>query len=468
MKDRIWFGRRAARILRIFVAFTPLVLAGQPGNASAQTLTILRLFGGRRYDGVGPRAGLVQANDGNFYGTTYEGGTSGNCSEGCGTVFRISASGSYTSLYSFVGSPNDGYEPMAGLVQGSDGNLYGTTLYGGTNYGGTVFRISPSGIYTSLYWFGSQPNDGKNPGAALLQSSDGNFYGTTTAGGTKGRGTVFRISPSGSETNLYSFAGPPNDGDGPHAGLVQGNDGNFYGTTIAGGTYGYGTVFQISPSGSETNLHSFAGYSDGYYAEAGLVQGSDGNLYGTTEYNVFTIGPGGSYSNLYTFGIQPNDASDCQAGLVQGSDGNFYGTTATGGIGGGTLFRITPSGTFTILYSFGSQPNDGINPDAGLVQGSDGNFYGTALISVFRFSVPLNPPANQISAAQALGNDLAISIPSVEGETHQLQFSTNFTSGIWSNINGVSVTNSIGALLTVTNFGGAVGPQGFYRFDITP
>jgi uncharacterized repeat protein (TIGR03803 family) len=164
-------------------------------------------------------------------------------------LFRISPSGSYTTLYSFVGSPNDGSTPVSGLVQGSDGNLYGTALDGGTHGDGTVFRISPSGTYTNLHSFVGYPNDGTEPYAGLVQGSDGNFYGTTYQGGTNNYGTVFRISPSGSFTNLYSFVRPP-DGSEPQARLVQGSDGNFYGTAYDGGTNDDGTVFRISPSGS--------------------------------------------------------------------------------------------------------------------------------------------------------------------------------------------------------------------------
>jgi uncharacterized repeat protein (TIGR03803 family) len=278
-----------------------------------------------------------------------------------------------------------------------------------------------------------------------VQRSDGSFYGTTQNGGTStncfgyGCGTVFRISPTGDYTNLYSFVGTPSDGRAPFGGLVQGIDGNFYGTTLSGGphTY-YGAVFRISPSGSETNLHFFAGY--------------------------------------------PNDGETPVGGLVLGSDGNFYGTTSAGGstFGGGTVFRISPSGNYTNLYNFVGVGN-GIAPAGRLVQGSDGNFYGTTsqggtstncpLVgcgTVFKLTVPLNPPPNQISALQVAGSNLTVSVPSVAYETYQLQFSSSMNPINWINVPGVSVTNSIGALMTLTNLGGALQPQGFYRFDITP
>ncbi len=367
------------------------------GSAGAQTETNTYSFAGHSNDGANPYAGLVQGSDGNFFGTTDTGGTNR-----AGTVFRISPSGSYTNLYSFAGGAHHRANPYAGLAPGRDGNFYGTTDTGGTDRAGTVFRISPTGSYMNLYSFVGSPNDGSCPQAGLTPGSDGNFYGTTLYGGTNGVGTVFRISPSGSHTNLYSFAGGLSDGANPYAGLVQGSDDNFYGTTLYGGANDNGSVFRISPSGGYTNLYSFAGApNDGSNPSAGLVQGSDKNFYGTTDTGgtngkgtVFRISPSGGYTNLYSFAVSPNDGSNPSAGVVQGSDGNFYGTTLYGGANGkGTVFRISPSGGYTNLYSFAGAPNDGANPYAGLVQGSDSNFYGTTLYggtnragTVFRIS----------------------------------------------------------------------------------
>jgi uncharacterized repeat protein (TIGR03803 family) len=468
-------------VLRIALVIVLFVVAGRAFNANAQTETLIHLFAGSPTDGTNPRGGLVQGSDGNFYGTTLDGGTNGD-----GTVFRISPSGTYTTLYSFAGFPIDGVTPTATLVQGSDGNFYGTTFKGGSNNFGTVFRISSSGTYTSLYSFASSSNDGGNPLGGLVQGSSSNFYGTTYVGGASGRGTVFRISSSGSYTSLYSFANSP-DGANPSAVLVQGSDGNFYGTTYSGGggpCYdGCGTVFRISPSGTCTTLYAFVGSPvDGYNPETGLVQGSDGNFYGTTTFggtngnsgDVFRISPSGSYMTLYSLVGSPSDGANPYAGLVQGSDGNFYGTTLGGWTNGnGTVFRISPSGSYTTLYAFVGSPSDGANPYAGLVQGSDGNFYGTTLSggtnnngTIFRLAIPLNPPANQISAIQGSGTNVIFNIPSVAGETYQLQFSSSMTPTNWVNEGGT--ITSIGSLLTLTNFAGANQPQGFYRFAITP
>jgi len=259
-----------------------------------------------------PYAGLVQASDGNFYGTTLEGGSNNGCSLGsgsCGTVFKITPGGTLTTLHSFCSQPNctDGGNPYAGLVQASDGNFYGTTFERGANGDGTVFKITPGGTLTTLYSFCSQPNcaDGSIPYAELVQATDGNFYGTTTQGaGAYGNGgTVFKISPQSpyTLTSLYSFCSQPNctDGDDPIAGLVQASDGNFYGTTQQGGGTNCsnnpnhcGTVFKMTPAGGLTTLYRFDG-SDGKWPIAGLVQATDGNFYGTTytggAYNFGTV-----------------------------------------------------------------------------------------------------------------------------------------------------------------------------------
>jgi uncharacterized repeat protein (TIGR03803 family) len=274
-----------ALLMRLHLA-AALVLAVFGAHASA-VLTSLYSFTGTNAGGY-PSAGLVQGSDGNFYGTTERGGTYGYGTVfpgGYGTVFRISTNGALTSLYSFPGG-NDGAFPVGTLVHGSDGNFYGTTEARGTNGYGTVFEISTNGALTSLYSF-TGSNDGAFPWAGLVEGSDGNFYGTTEYGGTQpgiyGKGTVFKISTNGALTSLYSFTGG-NDGGNPYAGLVQGSDGNFYGTTVGGGTNDYGTVFQISTNGALTSLYSFTGGDDGRWPYAGLAQGNDGSFYGTTEY----------------------------------------------------------------------------------------------------------------------------------------------------------------------------------------
>jgi uncharacterized repeat protein (TIGR03803 family) len=464
-----------------------LVLAGQEFHANAQTETNIYSFGGQP-DGGQPRAGLVQANDGNFYGTTYSGGTNGS-----GTVFRLTPGGGYTNLYPFGSQPFDGAYPSAGLIQGSDGYLYGTTVKGGTGNCGTVFRISLSGSYSNLYSFQGPTNDGYGPGVGLTRGNDGNLYGVTMGGGAGNFGTVFRFSTNGTETMLYSFAGSTNDGYEPLSALILGSDGNFYGTTFFGGitnvasigfvdTLGLGTVFRISPGGSYQLLHLFGSTVPDGFAPGQLVQANDGNFYGvafeggtfTNHGAVFRITPGGSESLFYSFGSQPGDGSS-PSSLIVGSDGNFYGTTTKGGTNDiGAVFRLSPGGSESVLYSFGSQPNDGNDPLGWLTQGAEGNFYGTTAKggsgngTIFQLTGALIYSTNQITQIRLVGTNVILGILSAPGDTYQLQSTTNLATADWSNVTGVSVTNSVGGLLNATNFGGSVGQQRFYRLSISP
>jgi uncharacterized repeat protein (TIGR03803 family) len=278
-----------------------------------------------------PIAGLIQASDGSFYGTA-AGSNSSNSA-----VFQLSSTNGYLAFN--LSSPN-GFEPTAALVQGTDGNFYGTTFAGGSSGVGTVLKMTTIPFVTTLVSFVS--SHGSNPAAALVQGSDGNFYGTTALGGSNQLGTVFKVTPTGSLTTLVSFGGT--NGASPACALVLGTDGNFYGTTdlggstfVSGSNVGDGTVFKMTPSGSLTTLVSFTG-ANGANPIAGLVQGTDGNFYGTTgedgsinDGTVFKMTPSGSLTTLATFtganGDQPS------AGLLQGTDGNFYGVTEQGGSG---------------------------------------------------------------------------------------------------------------------------------------
>ncbi len=348
----------------------------QSGRAQSPTLTPLYQFSGT--DGANPFAGLVQGSDGNFYGTTNFGGTSD-----FGTVFKITPTGALTTLHRFSGTAGgDGARPRR-LIQGNDGNFYGTTRRGGTSNVGTVFQITPAGVLTILHSFNS--SDGDGPQAGLIQGNDGSFYGTTSAGGQSGHGTAFKITAAGVLTTLHSFPSefPQLNGLDPEAGLTQGSDGNFYGTTYGGGAAGVGTVFKMTPTGTLTTLRGFNNGNDGANPAGKLVQGSDGFFYGTN-YNggtnnmgtIFRANPSGGAGALYTF--SGPDGANPYAGLIQGGDGNFYGMTEAGGTSGlGTLFKITAAGALTTLYSF-SGSSDGAYPDYELLQGSDGNLYGTA------------------------------------------------------------------------------------------
>jgi uncharacterized repeat protein (TIGR03803 family) len=342
----------------------------------AQTFTTLHSFDST--DGSEPQASLVQATDGNLYGTTFDGGASSACTGGCGTVFKISPSGALTTLHSF--DSTDGKNPWAGVIQASNGNFYGTTLYGGANTYGTIFEITASGTLTTLHTF--DWTDGANPRAGLIQASNGNFYGTTSSGGANGYGTVFKITSSGTLTTLHSF--DSTDGENPNAALIQATNGSFYGTTLRGGTYEQGVFFKITSSGTLTTLYNFCSQSnctDGEVLTAGVIQGADGNFYGTTEYGgtdnagtVFKITSSGKLTTLASFDV--TDGEYPYAGLLQATDGNFYGTTWAGGSSdNGTIFKVTSSGTLTTLHSFSG--SDGNYPYVALIQDTNGTFYGT-------------------------------------------------------------------------------------------
>lgn len=295
---------------------------------------VLHSFNPGVYDGASPYGSLIQGQDGALYGLTWGGG-----SKASGTVFRMNADATgYSVLYSFTNSP-DGSAPDSGLAQGSDGVLYGTTYYGGANHAGTVFKLNTNGTgYAVLYSFTNSP-DGAYPYAGLLQGRDGALYGTTYGGGASNLGTVFRINTDGSGySRLHDFGNSP-DGSTPFAGLVQGEDGMLYGTTSAGGVSLLGTVFAINTNGSGYSiLHHFAGFSgDGGAPKAGVIQGADGALYGTTvmsgtagDGTVFKVNTDGSgFMLLHSFTNSP-DGSNPYGGLVQGGDGALYGTTTWG------------------------------------------------------------------------------------------------------------------------------------------
>jgi uncharacterized repeat protein (TIGR03803 family) len=337
-------------------------------------LTIIHSFVGT--DGSNPSSRLIRGGNGKFYGTTSSGGVRGQ-----GTVFAIDTDGNVTVLHSFRGK--DGSSPVAGLVQGTDGMFYGTTSFGGAGYDGTqnsgygaIFKIDPSGHFVRLHSFAV--SDGFIPVASLIQGSDGNFYGTTQAGGTSFNGTVFKVDRRGNVTTLHNFAGAPSDGSGPSAALKQGSDGSFYGDTAYGGASGNGTIFKMDVLGNLSTLYSFK--SGAPYA--GLTQGSDGNFYGTTPFGgrsdqgtVFKITPSGHLTILHVFKGQPSDGSNPLASVVEARDGNFYGTTYDGGSSGlGAIFRLTPSGkTFSVLHSLRGA---GTYPTSPLTQAGDGNLYG--------------------------------------------------------------------------------------------
>ncbi len=378
------------------LAFATLALAmAAATTADAQTYSVLYNFGyptGPVYTGL-----LAQGRDGNLYSTTPNGGSG---TSPAGTVFKITPAGALTVLYSFSYT-SGGNQPESGLTLGTDGDFYGTAYGGGTvpggRPGGTVFKITSSGALTTLYNFGTCKYpcvDGFYPKAPPVEGRDGNFYGTTAFSndGTND-GVVYKVTPAGAYTILHRFVYTAG-GFNPQAPLILGSDGNFYGTTYVGGKtlsstcvggyYTCGTVFKMTPSGTVTFLYEFD-KTHGAAPLAPVVQGSDGNFYGTTSQGgdangdgvIFKLTPQGQLTVLHTFN-GTTDGKQPSAGLVQATDGNFYGATTLGGSKNyGTLYKITPSGTFSVLYNFDS--TTGADPQVTLFQHTNGDLYSDTL-----------------------------------------------------------------------------------------
>jgi uncharacterized repeat protein (TIGR03803 family) len=400
-----------------------------------------------------PSSTLVEGKDGVYYGTTLTDGT-----EGYGSVFRVTADGVFSNLFSF--SYTNGAFPASPLLFGDDGALYGATRGGGPGgWCGAVFRMSTNGSLTTLASFAGP--DGANP-LALVQGRDGAFYGTTISGGAYtnrsiyGDGTVFRVTTNGLLTSLASFAGT--NGWAPYAGLVQGRDGALYGTTVYGGPYtnenadGYGTAFKVTTNGVLTTLVLFAG-TNGAHPSAPLVEGRDGMFYGTAESgaagwgSVYRVSPTGTLTTLVNF--DRNTTGVCPiAGLVEGHDGAFYGVTSQGAFApdrhGGTLFRVTTNGLLSGIYSFAEA--EGRWPDMALLQGSDGAFYGTCIYgggpqnggTLFRLDL-----ATQLFPLKTLASGLEISFSGLPATSYSVLRATN-PSGPWSIMSTVAAdTNGI-------------------------
>lgn len=354
------------------------------GIANAQTnFQRILSFGPVAQLGSSPRAELMEGSDGMLYGTTYAGG-----SNNIGTVFRIAKDG---SGFGVLHSLSEGSYPYAGLPEGGDGALYGSTADGGSLNGGIAFKLNKDGSgFLVLHDFDPAGGDGVAPIGTLCRGADGMLYGTTSGGGNGNMGTVFKLSLDGTVFSVaHTFTGLTNgvDGSYPGAGLTQARDGMLYGTTQTGGSNDYGAVFKLNPGGGGYSIiHSFAGdLSDGHIPSGTLLEAADGLLYGTTEYGgtndrgtVFTLDTNGNhYAVLKSFAGGP-DGKQPLAGLAQGSDGALYGTTRYGGVtDSGLAFEIATDGSgYAVLHSFVVTNGDGGQPIAGLLLGSDGAWYG--------------------------------------------------------------------------------------------
>jgi len=372
---------------------------------------------------------LVQGPDGNFYGTARDGGAND-----LGTVFKMTPDGTLTALYSFTGQA-DGLRPTSGLTLGSDGNFYGTNQT-------AIFKITPGGTFTTLY--NSLAPGAVLPGGfnGLVRATDGNFYGINSE-------TIFKMTPTGVVTVLHTLVA--GEGLDPFDSLIQASDGNFYGTTTDFGPNGQCTIFKMTSAGSVTVL---ATLGSGSLPVGPLLQASDGNFYGAAEDGgasnsgtIFKVAPGGTLTTLYTF--SPCSPSGCtsgsspQAGLIQGKDGNLYGTTGSGGANstGGTIFQLTLGGTLTTLHSFAAQADstNGMDPQGTLLQLSNGTIYGTTagggthnLGTVFSLQLPAPP--------YTCTNTAPVVITSIESASAYGGYSY-FASGSWLEIKGTNLAD---------------------------
>jgi uncharacterized repeat protein (TIGR03803 family) len=361
----------------LILAVTIVLGVAATQSAQAQTFTDLHNFTGPS-DGANPLAGLVRDAAGNLYGTTTWGG-----SYDYGTVFDMNTKGTETVLYSFTGGAEGGH-PYAGLARDAAGNLYGTTAQGGASGNGTAFRLSKTGKETVLHSF-TGGIDGKYPWGGLLRDKGGNLYGTTVAGGASGYGTVFKLSKTGQETVLDSFTDVVNP---YYTGLLMDELGNLFGVTESGGNYsacavGCGTVYKLSKSGALTVLHEFLGGTDGCNPVGTPVTDKNYNLYGTTAQcgssgggTVWKLGQKGHETVLHNFVGGSSDGFGPDAGVIMDAKGNLYGDTQEGGTyAEGAVYELNKKGTLTLLHSFAG--SDGSLPRAGVIRDSAGDLYGT-------------------------------------------------------------------------------------------
>lgn len=391
------------RRLAALLLLAPLCAGMQPGMAAQRTQTanivgVLSLATPPSTVTNPPqsvRGNMLLANDGNIYFTSSAGGN------GYGTVSRLAPDGTLSVVFAFVDG-NDGYGPFAGLIQGTDGNLYGTTYYGGTDHQGSVFKVTLAGQFTLLHEFTSNSNDPKNPYAALVQAGDGFLYGTTRLGGSNGNGAIFRIGTDGTFTVIHSFNG--DDGSDPQGQLVVGPDGQLYGTAMLGGPDDRGVIYRISLAGDFQRLYAFpalgsfnaqglASNDIGANPRSGLLLAADGNFYGTayqggqygsgTLYRATLNGAAVDVTLVHAFKGWAFDAGFPLATPIEDSAGNLYGTSEKGGYTNlGAAWEVAPDGTVSLLHAFTGSTTDGSQPYAGLLFASGSLYAATNVDSL--------------------------------------------------------------------------------------
>jgi uncharacterized repeat protein (TIGR03803 family) len=498
MKNKLqhqnWSSRmNAAGASAVLALTTVLVSVILTIPAEAQIFTVMHDFVAA--DGPNTaQSGLIQGANGYLYGTTYDGGANGE-----GSVYLMTPAGKVTTVYSFCAPGTGGNCVDAGgpgpLTLGSNGKIYGTTNAGGGESVGVVYEMTPAGSPSVLSNFCAVPPDGDNacgadPAGALVQATNGAFYGVAEYGGILGQGVVFEVPPGGTTETIASFGcitGNCNGSVEVVAGLIQGTDNNLYGTTAEGGTGAFGvgqfggSIFQMMPNGTLTTIYSFCSLSDctdGQYPLGALIQGPNGNLYGTTAYGgtgtacstepgisgcgtIFEITTTGTLTTLYNFCSQSGcpDGEFPAAGLIMGSDGNFYGTTEKGGTASsarcsdnycGTIFQITPGGALTTLFSFCTNKTGGLcttggGPVAQLMQATNGYFYGTTTQAgsnsnngtIFRLSMDLVPFVETVPTAGKVGAAVKI-------------LGTNLTGATSVTFNGTTATFTVASKSEIT------------------
>lgn len=441
--------------MKLAAMFTALLICA---GASSQAQVFTPLHSLQQKDGTFP-VGVTQGIDGNLYGATAGNQPRETCPGvvGCGTLFKITTDKVFTTLHKF--DFTDGSSPAV-PIQGVDGNLYGTTYEGGLHGGfyrnGTAFSLTPDGTFTKLHDFSAV--GGGNP-TGLIQVADGSFYGAALSGGSGQSGTIFHMNSSGAASRVYTFCPqifPCPDGAAPSS-LIQGIDGNFYGTASLDGASFGGTVFKVTPKGVLTTLHSFCTSGepcpDGSDPRQLVALG--GMFYGTTTTDgvneggtVFQITPNGVLTTIYSFCAEADcaDGFGPTGGLIVGSEGGLYGTTQGGGTGDGTIFKITPAGSLTTLYSF--RNSDGKSPSP-LMQDTDGNFYGTLgmggsqqLGMIFRFSTGLRPFVKTLQTSGKEGSSVIILGTSLTDAT---SVSFNGTAASFTVVSATEITATIPA-----------------------
>lgn len=429
--------------------------------------------------GSEPHCTLIQATDGYLYGTTRSGGAFN-----CGTIFRVGLDGALVTLASFNGT--NGEFPVAGLLQAGDGCFYGTTEFGGPLFdglgtgGGTIFRFSTNSGINDIVGF----TVNANPVAPLIQASNGTLYGTTLDGVSDpyGNGTVFDVTQMGVYQELFQFPASSDTnylifGGALFGGLTQGSDGKLYGTASEGGPGGFGTVWQITNGGFPRILADFAG-ADGVEPMTGVVEGPDGAYYGTTvaggygyysgtsgNGTVFRVTTNGNLTSLHYFTNSSTDPDGSGPnGLMLASDGSFYGTTLEGAnFGPGVVFKISTNGMFALIST---NLDQGTSPYAELVQAADGNLYGTtsaggAFNQGTIFRVNIVPAFVSISL---LNRTVSMTWNSLVDQSYQVEFKDNLSCPTWKELGQpVVATNTLSSISDLPT-----GATRFYRIKVLP